>query len=44
MIKSFHVDVLKKPINRKEKKTRTISFETIPNKPKYAPSTNEKDN
>jgi hypothetical protein len=39
-----YVDVLKKPINRKEKKTRTIPFETIPNKQKFALSTNEKYN
>jgi hypothetical protein len=36
--------VLKKPINRKQNKTRSIPFETIPNKHKYAPYTNEKDN
>jgi hypothetical protein len=38
-----YADVLKNSINRKEKKTRTIPFETIPNKYKYELYTNEKD-
>jgi hypothetical protein len=42
--KISYADVLKKPINRKENKIRTIPFEAIPNKQKYAPSTNKKDN
>jgi hypothetical protein len=42
--KIIYADVLKKPINRKENKTKTKPFETIPNKQKSAPSTNEKDN